>query len=67
MVSHGAINPLCDLLMQQEDWIVALALEGLEKILRVRRRAWGSHEGAGACVPSCVPHGIRRIKMYCRV
>lgn len=36
MVGQG-IKPMCDLLAQQDDKMITLALEGLENILRVRR------------------------------
>lgn len=47
MVDHSIIQPLCDLLAYEKGRnIIALALYGLEKILRVRR-SMGRAEGVG--------------------
>lgn len=59
MAGHGAIKPLCELLVQQEDWIVTVALETLENILRLRRSAWGSEEDP------CMLHDNYLIKHCC--
>lgn len=45
MADQSTIQLLCRLLMKEEDWVITLALEGLEKALWVRRSLCASKGG----------------------